>query len=538
MKKKILILTLLLFATGLFWHCSEEIHDNAVTFGVKHKKPQIKYLKGAEAKLVMNQLEKKVSKSKLRILGKAGTYARSNEGTIDYSEIMQVIDTLGNNYYTFRILNHPDDQEGKFHNLVYSFDNDELKLLMLKYENFSSNYLLQANSTLSSYSLIADTPCDDNPIPISGGGGGGETPFDPGIPTPDYGAGTAPGGSSGGGSSGGGSSGGGSSGGGGSSQQPSPGEVTEKYCATYCYDNRPSGVESSTHMILSGLNVNGDGCVCFYVTRQISYQRIGSSTYINTNLKLSDSSLYPCDPTGDFGVLLPLEKEDCDVLKDLLKPEKQNLKPIINSLKAKASSSKNEWSSSQKMENVYNPTSNSMDLTYFNTPVIEGTPYSSPVTIGSDYIGSTHSHPKDTYPIFSWGDLQTLRDTYNECRIFLRQNVSIQIVCYNKNNPAQPLVYALRINDFTKLNDKINADWSNSKLNGKSKEEKLDFIHKDLARSYKANENNLEAFFLHNFKDYGIDLYKANNDQTNWSKLSLNTTTNNPNGELQTTPCP
>jgi hypothetical protein len=134
--------------------------------------------------------------------------------------------------------------------------------------------------------------------------------------------------------------------------------------------------------------------------------------------------------------------------------------------------------------------------------------------------------------------LETLGDTYLECSGELKPYVSIQIVCYNKNNPSEPLVYSLRINDFAKLNNKINNDWGDSKLDGKSAEQKLDIIHEDLARSYKINENNLEAFFLQNFKDYGIDLYKANSDQTNWNKLSLNPTPNNPIGTLQQTPCP
>ncbi|MFN3942757.1 MAG: hypothetical protein ACK4K1_08990 [Flavobacterium sp.] len=504
MKKKVLILTLLLIATGLFWHCSEEIHDNAVTFGVKHKKPQIKYLKGAEAKLVMNQLEKKVSKSKLRILGKAGTYARSNEGTIDYSEIMQVVDTLGNTNYTFRIINHPEDTEQKFHNLLYSQLDEEIKLILVKYENFDQNYQFSAATTFTTYNLISDDPCPENPIPISGGGGSGGA-FDPGIPNP------------------------GSGGGGGSVGGYTPPDYSSCWnlLKIYCCHNKHAGEFA--------------GCICPEGER-------GSTILFNTcNTSLpaviihsaKNTNIDPCNPDGDFGVLYPPVKPPCEVLKDLLKTDKQNIKPIINQLKQKiANNSKNEWASSHEMKNIYDPDTNTNNMTYSNSELIEGTPNSVSVMLGTDFVGSTHSHPKDSYPIFSWGDLETLRDTYKDCRNSLKGFVSIQIVCYNKNNPAQPLVYSLRINDFAKLDNKINSDWDDSKLNGKSNEEKLDFIHKDLARSYKTNENNLESFFLYNFKDYGIDLFKANNDQTNWSKLSLNPTTNNPNGELQTTPCP
>jgi hypothetical protein len=250
--------------------------------------------------------------------------------------------------------------------------------------------------------------------------------------------------------------------------------------------------------------------------------------------------------SGDEILTVPFDKDDgnlemdnCDVLKDLLSPQKQNIKPVITQLKQKiASNSKNEWSSSHKMTFNYNFDTDESSIIYTNSTLKEGTSNQVKVTTGTDYVGSTHSHPKGKQPMFSWGDLETLGDTYLECSGELKPYVSIQIVCYNKNNPSEPLVYSLRINDFAKLNNKINNDWGDSKLDGKSAEQKLDIIHEDLARSYKINENNLEAFFLQNFKDYGIDLYKANSDQTNWNKLSLNPTPNNPIGTLQQTPCP
>ena len=53
---------------------------------------------------------------------------------------------------------------------------------------------------------------------------------------------------------------------------------------------------------------------------------------------------------------------------------------------------------------------------------------------------------------------------------------------------------------------------------------------------YETNKNDLERFFLQNFKDFGVSLYKAEDDMSNWNKKSLGSGT----GSTQTinsTPC-
>lgn len=280
MNKKVLILTLLLIATGLFWHCSEEIHDNAVTFGVKHKKPQIKHLKGAEAKLVMNQLEKKVSKSKLRILGKAGTYARSNEGTIDYSEIMQVKDTLGNTNYTFRIINHPDDSNLVYHNLVVKMsDEDDVKINLLKYtniyfqeSNIFNNQQIESNILITS---LSSNDCDPLPIIVN--------PIQ--TPNPIGGGGS----DAGGGYTGGGSFGGGSTGGTGSNG--SINEIaTPVFQCNSCSFNANSWDDFKVHTDENG--------VVYSFT--VNLKRQTNSNTTNSGLQTD-----PCLPDGTIGVLLP-----------------------------------------------------------------------------------------------------------------------------------------------------------------------------------------------------------------------------------------
>ncbi|MFN3942729.1 MAG: hypothetical protein ACK4K1_08840 [Flavobacterium sp.] len=496
MKKKNLILTLLLFATGLFWHCSEEIHDNAVTFGVKHKKPQIKYLKGAEAKLIMNQLEKKVSKSKLRILGKAGTYARSNEGTIDYSEIMQVVDTLGNTNYTFRIINHPEDTEQKFHNLLYSQLDEEIKLILVKYENFDQNYQFSAATTFTTYNLISDDPCPENPIPISGGGGSGGA-FDPGIPNP------------------------GSGGGGGSVGGYTPPDYSSCWnlLKIYCCHNKHAGEFA--------------GCICPEGER-------GSTILFNTcNTSLpaviihsaKNTNIDPCNPDGDFGVLYPPVKPPCEVLKEMMDPLKYNAQVYINTLKSMLPNANVEYSFSFKR--VLDPSTGS--YSYPPQQLTTGTQTSVNISSGFGFYGGIHLHTKDLYQTFSFGDIVNLLDntdaSYNPANGIINDNEAVlMLVSVNPQDANNPSVKSLTVNDRSALSNKVNELLNNSKLvkQNLSRAEKIDKLSEILYLKYEHDH----AKFLETFKDFGISIYdyyqpNANSSGT-WRKATTAQLNNQP----------
>lgn len=307
-------------------------------------------------------------------------------------------------------------------------------------------------------------------------------------------------------------------------------------------------------MDVSGHVASSNQCqVSTYQFQAFECPDVGGGNYQGPDLSNPPPPLEPPPHQGTSGgiivsptrsgtsMLPPLvltEYAECESLKNLLEFGKQNIKPIINQLKQKLIANvKNEWGASHEVNNVYDPISNTNNLTYSNSPLIEGNPVSVKVTIGNKHTGSTHSHPKDGYPIFSWQDLRLLRNTFQIYAELFQYMVSIQIVCYNKADPSNPLIYSLKVKDFTKLNNKIEADWTHTDLNGKSEKQKLDIIHEKLAKKYDANKNNLELFFLQYFKDYGVELYKANNELNNWTKLSLNMTNVNPNGELKQTPC-
>lgn len=84
----------------------------------------------------------------------------------------------------------------------------------------------------------------------------------------------------------------------------------------------------------------------------------------------------------------------------------------------------------------------------------------------------------------------------------------------------------MKISDFYALNSKIENDWTNARGNTDKKKKKN--LKWKLQNEYN-QDSNLERVFLKEFKDCGVSLYKAEDDNlSNWNKLELN----NPNANL------
>jgi len=93
----------------------------------------IKHLKGFEAKKAENLLKSVLGKPGGLHLGSNETM-REGETTIDYNNILLVLDTLGIKNYTFKVVNHPNDNYKTFHNLVLTEKDGSLELAVMKYE--------------------------------------------------------------------------------------------------------------------------------------------------------------------------------------------------------------------------------------------------------------------------------------------------------------------------------------------------------------------------------------------------------------------
>lgn len=150
MKKKILILTLLLFATGLFWHCSEEIHDNAVTFGVKHNQ-KIKKLYFMHPDLLYKQnpkIKKEVSE-KLFMKQTNKLISNTYNFEIDESEV-QILETNDYKMYSFYIKSSNDQVLKNY--ILMEYPNDSIRHFLADY-NFQ---IINGVKTYNSQSSILE----------------------------------------------------------------------------------------------------------------------------------------------------------------------------------------------------------------------------------------------------------------------------------------------------------------------------------------------------------------------------------------------
>lgn len=275
MKKDFLKLFVFAF-TFLFLSCqTEEILVEKKHFG-KKKKIETKLLNGNEALRVKNLLNTKLSSgSKLKILATSSNGMRTSEGTIDFNSILQVIDSLGIKNYTFRIINHPDDDEKTFHNLVLTEKENELEATIMKYEMdalFAQEYYAgikefeEFQGRISSLSLSPSDPCE--PITIA---------------YPNTGSGNGDGGSPGEGDTGNpGDTGGGDGG------------FSDSSCVTITLSFGCScGNNFNTYAGALGCAQQGDGN--YTITVIISYS-------LSAGCRTSED---PCNPDGTIGVIEP-----------------------------------------------------------------------------------------------------------------------------------------------------------------------------------------------------------------------------------------
>ncbi|WP_299116175.1 hypothetical protein, partial [uncultured Winogradskyella sp.] len=220
------------------------------------------------------------------------------------------------------------------------------------------------------------------------------------------------------------------------------------------------------------------------------------------------------------------ETDNCKSLKDLRKTDSLslNIKSIIDQLRLKTNE-KEEW---------YQEVKRQFGETDYETFLVSGgikkgvNDKKSKFTTGIFYIGVIHTHPEGKKPMFSWTDLQAVREIYREVGAFGKDHVFN--ICVNHNGT----VYALKVDDYEALNAKIESDWANARGNNDVKKRKN--IEYELGKAYK-NDDNIERAFLRKFKNHGISLYKAADENiSNWNKLELDNP-NSRNSEVNILPC-
>jgi len=208
---------------------------------------------------------------------------------------------------------------------------------------------------------------------------------------------------------------------------------------------------------------------------------------------------------------------------------KPNLKPQIQWLQGKVDENLEYGVEIKKSVNIAG------DMAYTPTQKASTANFEIALEQNSYMIGWLHSHPLNAYGMFSFGDLKFLRDGYETSYGSRKQEVFTIIVCRDKLHPTQTNTYALKVDDFAVFSAKVDAVW-NLYANISNDDEKRKKIHLNQSKIYDRSNNQLEKSFLQQFQGFGISLYKANNNLTNWSKLDLSTTPNSPLTVIET-PC-
>lgn len=200
----------------------------------------------------------------------------------------------------------------------------------------------------------------------------------------------------------------------------------------------------------------------------------------------------------------------CNNLKKLFDPVKANIKPkIITDLQPNiAVNPSGEKGVSLAMNSSGVPTNTIIP------PVIQPP---LPIPTGVNYYSAIHTHPLDTYPMFSWSDVVVLNNLNNHSASHNQGLASFLLVCQDDNGVFQ--TYAV-VFDPNSLNDTIDQFMGNPENVGCSSQEIELEMNKKLGEEY-LKDSNYERAFLKFMSSSNVSLYRANSTLTNWSKLTL-----------------
>lgn len=314
--------------------------------------------------------------------------------------------------------------------------------------------------------------------------------------------------------------------------------VCSTVCTTLCYDCNPS--YSSEYQIPHSPKERCPKSSTFTSCDQVcvAYDDGGG-----------DSSSNPIDLTGGGGAggtgdldtphndsgnnnpivtapVLELEEENeenneidpCISLKETQKTDKANINPILQNYKTNlyhfgenaTRINKNNLSPQLPISNNYSYTQNVMPLSLdrsIDVPILS-----------NQTIIIIHTHPYPlTYSMFSWGDAYQYL-MLNQLSNIYRNDLTLMLVTYNPVTNTND-VYALKVENMRNFRNKMNNQLNS--LGTMDLNLKIKKLNEKLGDKFES-ETNLEKAFLEYFDGYGISLYKAEDNLSNWKKLEKN----------------
>ncbi|WP_306620900.1 hypothetical protein [Chryseobacterium ginsenosidimutans] len=317
------------------------------------------------------------------------------------------------------------------------------------------------------------------------------------------------------------------------------GEIFGKIASNVCMGVTTVWVEEPGTNCESGDHTFMDGDACIYWEHLgMALPGVGGhyvyTMYDNCSTQGSGGSVGTVGTTGPYvggsiGDIYIYPPDPCEALKDLYKPAKTNIKPAITYLQGKLGETVEFGKTLIKYPN---PTPNTSPDVYENQENTQSTNTEVFTGRGGPVYGSIHTHYyPGLVPMFSWKDMKALYQYYSETNDENIDKVVMVLVCKDDNGQNQ--VYAIKIDDPNTLYDALQNDAIQNipDLAGMTSVNIAKIMDDDLTKLYTKNYPEREKTFLDRFANFGISLYKADENVTTWDKLIIE------NGIVTPKPC-
>lgn len=216
------------------------------------------------------------------------------------------------------------------------------------------------------------------------------------------------------------------------------------------------------------------------------------------------------DPCNQYKEIFEYNFENSETLKSSL----TRLSDIVNSSN-NTHEEGFEIKTDEKIDNITAFTLNTSST---------GNNHSIDINLSSYNIIYFHSHPFDSVGLFSFQDLRALLSVYDSLTNKNKQKAIMGIVTPGDDGKA--VVYLLKIDNINSLRNYVGRIWNNNKyINIENYENRINKIHEDISEKYSNSTLSREGIYFDHFKGTGLSLYKANNELTNFGRLTAPNTT-------------
>ncbi|WP_326981186.1 hypothetical protein VUJ46_13010 [Chryseobacterium sp. MYb264] len=233
-------------------------------------------------------------------------------------------------------------------------------------------------------------------------------------------------------------------------------------------------------------------------------------------------------PGGGGGYPYPSQVlHPCQKGKDLLDPAKGNVKTLITN------GMYNYINNSSTGEaGIYLKKDSAGNITTEVAPYTAGAALA--IQAGGTYYSAIHTHPTDTYPMFSWSDIYALYTLEMKAASYNNGQSSLTLVCQDDNGVKQ--TYVIMFENIGQYMEDIFNNPENIGCTHEQIKKRMDATLKEKYEKESEKTNpDYESIFLQMNFGTNVGLYKANSDITGFSKLQI--ASNIPNALVQSINC-